>query len=143
MSAIKTVKQNHPATFQFCISFLVKCADGATQVEVCLHGATQAGGDEGEGTARSPDSWPEVRSRCPEGAATHLRDFQPEERRGVCSNLISVAHHNMGSKHGLKLKREKKNRLKQQRAIMMTYMLHHINFFCSRVVKGLFQFTSN
>lgn len=41
-------------------------------MEAGLHGATQAGDAEGEGEVCSPDSWPEVRARQPEGAATHL-----------------------------------------------------------------------
>lgn len=49
-------------------------------MEAGIQGATQAGDEEREGEVCSPDSWPEVRARQPEGAATHLRDFQPEKR---------------------------------------------------------------
>lgn len=49
-------------------------------MEAGIQGATQAGDEEREGEVYSPDSWPDVRARQPEGAATHLRDFQPEKR---------------------------------------------------------------
>lgn len=67
---------------------LDECVDWATEVEVCFHGATQVGDDEGEGKTCSPNSWPQIRDGQSEGTATHLRDVQPEERRGMCFTLI-------------------------------------------------------
>ncbi len=49
-------------------------------MEAGVQGTTQAGDEEREGEMCSPHSWPEVRAREPEGAATHLRDLQPEKR---------------------------------------------------------------
>lgn len=49
-------------------------------MEAGIQGATQVGDEEREGEECSPDSWSEVRARQPEGAAAHLRDFQPEKR---------------------------------------------------------------
>lgn len=49
-------------------------------MEAGVQGATQAGDEEREGEICSPDIWPEVRARKPEGTATNLRDIQPEKR---------------------------------------------------------------
>lgn len=53
-------------------------------MEAGVQGATQAGDEEREGEVYSPNSWPEVRAGQSEGAATNLRDFQQEKRRGEC-----------------------------------------------------------
>lgn len=59
-------------------------------MEAGFQGATHAGNEEREGEVRSSDSWSEITARQPEGAAAHLRDLQPEERRG---DLVFIFHH--------------------------------------------------
>lgn len=83
MSIFKKCNE-HTVTVPPSIPSLVKCADWAQEVEAGVQGATQAGDEEREGEVCSPDSWPEVRARQSEGAAKHLRDFQPEKRWGDC-----------------------------------------------------------
>lgn len=74
------------------IPWLVKCADGAQEVEDGLHRQTPAGDEKGEGEVCSPDSWPKIRAGQPEGTTTDLRDFQPEERRGVYVYSFAFFH---------------------------------------------------
>lgn len=74
---------NHP-----CLSTPGQRADGAQEVEAGLHGAAQAGGEEGEGEACCLYSRPHCRDGQPEGTAPHLRDLQPEEGRGAQSTHI-------------------------------------------------------